>query len=153
VTVAALRELRVHEQFQAEVASTRRAASAFGVRDEAAMRTQYNTLLRQLHTHATVDGYRNDQLSGQSMVTGKRTFAKRCLYNGMFAYFKAVCETWGGTVMHCPGRRDDLPVRKGRPNASLGFATFFRPRPVRGTGLLFDYSLGVSCRSGSLVKM
>jgi hypothetical protein len=83
-TAAALRKLRVHEQFRAEVASTRRAASAFGVRDEAAVRTQYSTLLCQVHTHATVDGYRNDHLSlaGQSMVTGKRTIAKGCLYNG-----------------------------------------------------------------------
>ena len=28
--------------------------------------------------------------------------------------------------MHYLGKRDDLPVRKGRPNTSLGFVTFFR---------------------------
>jgi hypothetical protein len=61
-TAAALREMRVHEQFRAKVASKRRADSAFGVREEAA---EYRALPCRLHAYATVDDYRNDQLSGQ----------------------------------------------------------------------------------------
>ena len=42
------------------------APRAFVVRDEVAVRT--HTLIRRLHAHATVDGYRNDQFSGQSSL-------------------------------------------------------------------------------------
>ena len=82
-------------QFGAEVASWRCVASAFGVRDEAAVRTECSTLLRSFHAHTTVDGYRNDRLSG--LVAGAHVY----LRSGMFADLK-----------ECIGLRD---LRGGRP--------------------------------------
>ena len=102
-TTASLGKLRVHEQFRAEVASLRCAASAFGVRDEAAVRTHYCTLLRRLHAYATVDGYTKSTISSQGQVLGSRkrarllkvVFTKVC--SRISKSSASVCGTSGGT--------------------------------------------------------
>ena len=55
--------------------------------DEAAVRTQYNTLQRQLHASVTVNGYRNVQLSSQRLVAENVRLSK-IVWKKEFVCFK-----------------------------------------------------------------
>ena len=91
----ALRELCVHEQFRAQVASQSRAAGAFGMCNQATVRAQYCALLRWFHTYPTVDSCRQERSAtqGQKIWQWEKnvTFAEGRLDKGMFAYFKEIC--------------------------------------------------------------
>ena len=72
------------------------------MRDEAAVRTQYRTLLRRLRAYATVDGYRNDQLSGQVLWYQENARLLKVVFTKVCSRISELCV---GLLIGEPGNR------------------------------------------------
>lgn len=96
---APLREMRVHEQFRAKLAHWRWAASALGVRDEAAVRTQYLTLLSWLHVYGQLTA--SEKISSQVKFGTENVHLLNVVLTNVFSRipkrFAPICRTSGGT--------------------------------------------------------